>query len=75
MTIANPDSVPPEELVGTDPPAAEGEVEPLEGQSVPPEPEYLSDATQLYLHEIGLNRLLAPEEELHYARRAARGRR
>src|SRR5215470_9250479 len=31
------------------------------------------DVTQLYLHQIGLNRLLAPEEELHYARRVARG--
>jgi RNA polymerase nonessential primary-like sigma factor len=29
--------------------------------------------TQLYLHEIGLNRLFAPEEELAYARRAASG--
>jgi RNA polymerase nonessential primary-like sigma factor len=35
--------------------------------------EFLSDVTQLYLHEIGLNPLLSPEEELHYARGAAAG--
>jgi len=33
----------------------------------------LSDATQLYLHQIGLNRLFTPEEELHFARLAAAG--
>jgi RNA polymerase nonessential primary-like sigma factor len=33
----------------------------------------LSDATQIYLHEIGLNRLLTPAEELAYARAALRG--
>jgi RNA polymerase nonessential primary-like sigma factor len=33
----------------------------------------LSDATQLYLHQIGLNRLFTPQEELHFARRAAAG--
>ncbi len=38
-----------------------------------PESEFLSDVTQIYLHEIGLNPLLSPEEELHYARRAAQG--
>ncbi|HVQ62681.1 MAG TPA: RNA polymerase sigma factor RpoS [Burkholderiales bacterium] len=37
------------------------------------EAEALSDATQLYLHQIGLNRLFTPEEELHHARRAAAG--
>lgn len=37
------------------------------------EAEALSDATQIYLHEIGLNRLLTPEEELRTARRAATG--
>ncbi len=45
------------------PPAAQSE----------PETEFLSDVTQIYLHEIGLNPLLLPEEELHYARRAAGG--
>ena len=38
-----------------------------------PDTEFLSDVTQIYLHEIGLNPLLSPEEELHYARRAVRG--
>ena len=33
----------------------------------------LTDATQIYLHEIGLNRLLTPGEELHYARLVAAG--
>jgi len=35
--------------------------------------EFLSDVTQIYLHEIGLNPLFSPEEELHYARRTAQG--
>jgi len=38
-----------------------------------PETEFLSDATQIYLHEIGLNPLLSPEDELVYARRAVQG--
>ena len=33
----------------------------------------LSDTTQLYLHQIGLNRLFTPEEELQFARCAAAG--
>ena len=37
------------------------------------EADELSDATQLYLHQIGLKRLLTPEEELRFARRAAGG--
>jgi RNA polymerase nonessential primary-like sigma factor len=37
------------------------------------EAESLSDATQLYLHEIGLKRLFDHEEELRFARRAAAG--
>jgi RNA polymerase nonessential primary-like sigma factor len=35
--------------------------------------ETLSDATQLYLHQIGLNRLFSQQEELRFARRAAAG--
>lgn len=31
------------------------------------------DPTRLYLNEIGASRLLTPEEEVHYARRARRG--
>src|SRR5262249_28123791 len=38
-----------------------------------PAGESLSDATQLYLHQIGLKRLLTPEEELRFARGAAAG--
>jgi RNA polymerase nonessential primary-like sigma factor len=37
------------------------------------EAEALSDATQLYLHQIGLNRLFSQEEELRFARGAAAG--
>jgi RNA polymerase nonessential primary-like sigma factor len=35
--------------------------------------EALSDSTQAYLHQIGLNRLFTPEEELRHARLAASG--
>ena len=38
-----------------------------------PEAEALSDATQLYLHQIGLNRLFTQEEEFRFARGAAAG--
>ncbi|HET7764996.1 MAG TPA: RNA polymerase sigma factor RpoS [Burkholderiales bacterium] len=38
-----------------------------------PEAEALSDATQLYLHQIGLNRLFSQEEELRFARGAVAG--
>jgi RNA polymerase nonessential primary-like sigma factor len=37
------------------------------------EAQTLSDATQIYLHNIGLNRLFTPAEELHYARLTAAG--
>jgi len=42
-------------------------------EAAEPETEFLSDVTQIYLHEIGLNPLFSAEEELHYARRAAKG--
>jgi RNA polymerase nonessential primary-like sigma factor len=42
-------------------------------ESVAAEAWSLSDATQIYLHHIGLNRLLTPAEELHYARLVAAG--
>lgn len=48
------------------PPAAQSE-------TAEPETEFISDVTQLYLHEIGLHPLLSAEEELRYARRAAQG--
>jgi len=52
----------------------EGET-PASAQSEPAEPEteFISDVTQIYLHEIGLNPLLSAEEELRYARLAAGG--
>jgi RNA polymerase nonessential primary-like sigma factor len=43
------------------------------GMDAAVEAEALSDSTQAYLHQIGLNRLFTPEEELHYARLAASG--
>ena len=49
-------------------PSAEAQSEPADAET-----EFLSDATQIYLHEIGLNPLLSSEEELHYARRAVHG--
>jgi RNA polymerase nonessential primary-like sigma factor len=42
-------------------------------ETAEPETEFISDVTQIYLHEIGLNPLLSAEEELSYARRAAQG--
>jgi RNA polymerase nonessential primary-like sigma factor len=38
-----------------------------------PEAEFLGDATQLYLNEIGVNPLLTPEQELAMARRVRTG--
>jgi len=73
MTVANPDSIPPDELLAGDTPSPEPEAADTEAETAAPETEYLSDVTQLYLHEIGLNRLLAPEEELRYARLVAQG--
>jgi RNA polymerase nonessential primary-like sigma factor len=64
--------------VNQDPPPPDEEIEdglPAPAQSEPAEEEsdFISDVTQLYLHEIGLNPLLSAEEELHYARLAAAG--
>src|SRR5262245_41639207 len=73
MTVANPDSIPPDELLAGDTPSSEPEAADTEAETAAPETEYLSDVTQLYLHEIGLNRLLAPDEELRYARLVAHG--
>ena len=75
MNAADPDSIPPEELLEVDEPPAPEETreEAPEPQAAPDAADFLSDVTQLYLHEIGLNRLFAPEEELEFARRAARG--
>ncbi len=68
MTL--PSSSPDEEIEG------EAAAEPLDAappEAAGPETEFLSDVTQIYLHEIGLNPLFSPEEELHFARRAAQG--
>ncbi|MGB7543926.1 MAG: RNA polymerase sigma factor RpoS [Burkholderiales bacterium] len=42
-------------------------------ENVAAEARSLSDATQLYLHQIGLNRLFTPQEELRFARLAVTG--
>jgi RNA polymerase nonessential primary-like sigma factor len=52
---------------------ASGSVEPPPAYEGARDVEALSDATQLYLHQIGLNRLFSHEEELRFARRAAVG--
>jgi RNA polymerase nonessential primary-like sigma factor len=75
MNASDPDSIPPEELAELDaaPAAADAGGEAAEAPAAPDPSDFVSDVTQLYLHEIGLNRLFAPEEELAYARRAASG--
>jgi len=72
VKVADPESVPPEPLVEADEPAPAEEAAAAAAPTEAPT-EFLSDVTQIYLHEIGLNRLLTPEEELAYARRAAAG--
>ena len=70
--MTRPSSPPDDELEGE----AEAETAPLavaRSEQVDPDTEFLSDVTQIYLHEIGLNPLLSPEEELVYARRAVQG--
>jgi RNA polymerase nonessential primary-like sigma factor len=66
MTVANPDSLPPEDLLAGEAPAESPAGADAEG-GLP------ADVTQLYLHRIGMNRLFTPAEELHYARLTARG--
>ncbi len=69
-----PSSSPEEDIDGRA--EAESLAEPLAeapSEAADAETEFLSDVTQIYLHEIGLNPLFSPEEELHYARRAAQG--
>ena len=61
--MSPPSSPPDEETEGVAP------VEPVADAQT----DFLSDVTQIYLHEIGLNPLFSPEEELRYARRAAQG--
>jgi RNA polymerase nonessential primary-like sigma factor len=64
-------SSPPDEEIELEPAAAPSTEAHSEANDA--EIEFLSDVTQIYLHEIGLNPLLSSEEELHYARRAAAG--
>ncbi len=80
MTVTTPDSIPPEELLDPEAQSPETEAEQptvnavvSETEASVPEEEFLPDVTQLYLHQIGLNRLLAPDEELRYARLVAQG--
>jgi RNA polymerase nonessential primary-like sigma factor len=76
MTAVDPDSIPPEEpgeLDAAPAPEAVPAEESPGPQAAPEANDFVADVTQLYLHEIGLNRLFAPEEELAYARRAASG--
>jgi RNA polymerase nonessential primary-like sigma factor len=61
-------SSPDEEIEGEGPAPPQADAVEVEAET-----EFISDVTQIYLHEIGLNPLLSPEEELGYARRAAGG--
>jgi RNA polymerase nonessential primary-like sigma factor len=56
-----PDFLPEIEALGVEPPPA------------PPENEFLSDVTQIYLNEIGINPLLTAEEEVGLARLVRQG--
>ncbi len=80
MTVTNPDSVPPEEPLDSDVESQDAEAQAPaadavapESEAPAPEAEFLPDVTQLYLHQIGLKALLAPDEELRYARLVAQG--
>ena len=68
--MTQPTSSPDEEIEGE---AAAAPSTAAQSEPGDAETEFLSDVTQIYLHEIGLNPLLSSEEELHYARRAVHG--
>jgi len=73
--LANDETQLPTDELDTGP-AEPGELAPASEPPEAPEAadvEGLSDVTQLYLHEIGLNPLLTPAEELEYSRRAVKG--
>jgi RNA polymerase nonessential primary-like sigma factor len=73
MPIATQDSNSPEELLEA---GLRERLDAGEPGAVPASAEEdgpPADVTQRYLHEIGHNRLLKPEEELEYARRVVRG--
>ncbi len=67
----NRPSSPPDEEIEQG--VGDGLPDPAQAEALEPEAEFISDVTQLYLHEIGLNPLFSPQEELHYARLAAGG--
>ncbi len=67
----NRPSSPPDEEIEQG--VGDGLPDPALAEALEPEAEFISDVTQLYLHEIGLNPLFSPQEELHYARLAAGG--
>jgi len=72
--LSQPDDAEPAEPVDDD--AVAGELDGVEVAAEPveaPEAEFLGDATQLYLNEIGANPLLTPEEELALSRRVRLG--
>jgi RNA polymerase nonessential primary-like sigma factor len=75
--MSEPRSAPPEDELEAELPEAAAEALDADAEPGPaearPEAEFLSDVTQIYLHEIGLNRLLTPQEELEYARRSVQG--
>jgi RNA polymerase nonessential primary-like sigma factor len=73
MPIASQDSISPEELLEAGLRELVGAGEPGAAPASAEEDGPPADVTQLYLHEIGHNRLLKPEEELEYARRVVRG--
>ncbi|MFH1814703.1 MAG: RNA polymerase sigma factor RpoS [Pseudomonadota bacterium] len=72
--LSQPEDAEPVEPVDDD--AVAGELDGVEVAAEPveaPEAEFLGDATQLYLNEIGANPLLTPEEELALSRRVRLG--
>ncbi len=72
--LSQPEDAEPAEPLEDEP--AAGDIEAVEAASElvdAPEAEFLGDATQLYLNEIGANPLLTPEEELALSRRVRAG--
>lgn len=72
--LSQPEDAEPAEPVDDE--AVAGELDGVEVAAEPveaPEAEFLGDATQLYLNEIGANPLLTPEEELALSRRVRQG--
>jgi RNA polymerase nonessential primary-like sigma factor len=68
--VIQPFATPDDEIEGE---AQASPVAAARSEPADPDNDFLSDVTQIYLHEIGLNPLLSPEEELAYARLAVQG--